>query len=79
MIHSLTRLGATAAALPLAAQTSTFAQPTPGQASPAASAKEPPFLLRFPRITSLRTSLMTVAFIPSQIRRAKVNDPFAAG
>src|ERR1700760_2338454 len=42
MIHAFTRLAI--AALLLAAQTSTFAQPTPGQAPPAGSAKELPFV-----------------------------------
>ncbi len=44
MIHAFTRLAVAAPVLLLAAQTSTFAQPTPGQAPPAGSAKELPFV-----------------------------------
>jgi sialate O-acetylesterase len=44
MIHAFTRLAALAAALLLAAQTSTFAQPAPGQAPPAGSVKVLPFV-----------------------------------
>jgi sialate O-acetylesterase len=44
MIHAFTRLAALAAALLVAAQTSTFAQPAPGQAPPAGSVKVLPFV-----------------------------------